>query len=329
MARKKSDLEDYQAISPVPRGKVLLESAFNAYRQSRDKAKNTKYKTTLTRSKNIAKESIKSFSKSARKQLQNITEDFPRAEELDKVMLDLVQIDYDINDIKINLGNINWAHDNIRNIEVLHQKKLSRCGDEGEIEKIKKSFIGRASSLLKQIDKSFTFLENYRRYLKELPVLKDDYVTVAIAGFPNVGKSTLLSKLTKAKPEVNIYPFTTKGLNLGTVVKDKARLQLIDTPGTLNRPEKMNDIEKKAYIIIRHSDIIIYIFDPTLSYSLSKQKTLLEEIKKMNPEAKIITYISKTDIIPNYRENLTEEIVDTSVHSAFSLLDSIFQTKSR
>lgn len=328
MAKKRGNPDDYQGISPVTNGKIILENSFNAYRQKRDAVKSTKYKTTLTKAKNMSKEAIKAFSKSARKQLENIVNQFPRAEDLKGAISELVEIQYDINDIKINLGNINWAQNNIKNIEVLHQRRLSRIRNEDDIEGIRKAFIGRASSILRQVEGSFKFLENYRKFLKELPVLKEGYVTVAIAGFPNAGKSTLLSRLTKARPEINIYPFTTKGLNLGTITKDTMRLQLIDTPGTLNRPEKMNDIEKKAYVIIRHSDIIVYIFDPVLNYSLKEQEKLLKSIREMNPDARIITYISKTDIVPDYSDKLNDKIVNSSVRSPLKLLEAVFSSLS-
>lgn len=120
--------------------------------------------------------------------------------------------------------------------------------------------------------------------------------TVAIAGFPNVGKTTLLSKITSSTPEINSYAFTTKGLNLGYAKMKNLKIQFIDTPGTLNRLNKMNSIEKQAHLAMKYvTDIIIYIFDLTESYPLADQEKLFKRIKEYDlPE---IIYLSKTDLL--------------------------------
>jgi nucleolar GTP-binding protein len=83
---------------------------------------------------------------------------------------------------------------------------------------------------------------------------------VAIAGFPNVGKSTLLNRLTGATAETNAYAFTTKSLNMGAIEYRHNTIQFIDTPGTLARPEKMNDIERQAYLAMKYAaHLIIYV----------------------------------------------------------------------
>ena len=121
--------------------------------------------------------------------------------------------------------------------------------------------------------------------------------TIAIMGFPNVGKTTLLYKLTGSKPEIKEYAFTTKGVNIGYFRTEKERLQMIDTPGTLARFDKMNDIEKIAVLVAKYlAEKFIYVFDLTeASYPLSDQIRLFNDIKGYNKE--IIVYLSKTDII--------------------------------
>ena len=77
-----------------------------------------------------------------------------------------------------------------------------------------------------------------------MPTVDFDAFTVVIAGFPNVGKSTVLRRLTGAKPKVAEYPFTTKGIQIGYLETKWNKIQVIDTPGLLDRPiDQMNNIE--------------------------------------------------------------------------------------
>ena len=103
-------------------------------------------------------------------------------------------------------------------------------------------------------------------------------------------------KLTGSKPEIDSYPFTTKRINVAYIKEDKKKIQLLDVPGTLNRFNKMNDIEKQAELVINYlADLIVYVFDLTENYPLENQVKLFDNIKKLNK--KIIVYLSKTDLI--------------------------------
>jgi nucleolar GTP-binding protein len=102
--------------------------------------------------------------------------------------------------------------------------------------------------------------------------------------------------MTTAKPEIKPYAFTTKGLNIGYFEYKYNKIQMIDTPGTLNRAHP-NSIERKADATIKYlAHVIIYVFDPTGSsgYSLEEQKKLYEITRET--QKTILIYISKTDI---------------------------------
>ncbi len=284
---------DFQKIKPVEKKDVIIKNAFSAMRFKKKLLLKKKYKSDVVKERHISRESIKSFSKSLLKNLKNVFSSFPFVENIDKVNFELLSLEYNIDEVKKHLGNFFWAYKKIFVLQKDSLKKLSRAKDLNFIFKVKDSFIARSISILNQIDKSFVFLEEFRVFLRKLPVLKEDYFIVSIAGFPNVGKSTLLKKLTSANPEINSYPFTTKKLNLGLKKFDGFKVQFIDTPGTLNR-EKSNIIEKKAEIIIKYSHVVIYVFDPSLNYSFEQQ---LELFKKILFEKKnVIVYFSKKDL---------------------------------
>ena len=112
-------------------------------------------------------------------------------------------------------------------------------------------------------------------FLRRLPVFDLDLSTIAMVGAPNVGKSSLVRALSSGKPEVNHYPFTTRGILIGHLKIPTHRrnlhlgshigehLQVIDTPGVLNRPhETRNNIEKLTFSVLDNtSSAILYVTD--------------------------------------------------------------------
>ena len=133
--------------------------------------------------------------------------------------------------------------------------------------------------------------------MRNFPAIKTKIKTICITGFPNVGKSTLLKKITGSNVEIQPYAFTTKKLLLGYIDK---KIQLIDTPGTLNRYNRMNSIEKQAYLAIKHlAHKVIYVFDltETCGYEIEQQIKLYKRLKEEFEEKEIIIYLSKTDIL--------------------------------
>ena len=138
-------------------------------------------------------------------------------------------------------------------------------------------------------------------------MIKTSVKTACIFGFPNVGKSTLLSKITGSTPEIKNYAFTTKSLNIGYLKNEEfaaKKIQFIDTPGTLDRFFKMNLIEQQAYLALKHCcDGVIFVFDLTEGYSYEKQFMLFENLKKIKPDTPIIVYLSKSDMIDKSNVN--------------------------
>lgn len=225
--------------------------------------------------------------------LDNIIKKFPRVDKLPIAYQKLFPCYLDVDEYKRHLGAIRWGRQRVSQLSNVYGKKIKTCTDAKEISDMGKSFYGRVSSVLKKISDSFIILEQLRKQLKDLPDIKEEFVNVVIFGFPNVGKSTLLAKLTTAKPQIGAYAFTTTKINMGY----SGEFQIFDTPGTLNRFEKMNLVEKQAYIMATElAHLIIYVFDPTESYPLADQEKLFLNIQKLAPNAQIITYCSKSDI---------------------------------
>ena len=136
-------------------------------------------------------------------------------DELDPFYQELVRCTLDYDMLKKSLGSLMWAKQQIFTIMTKQLQTLRGTRELGQVNKVRKAFSGRISSVMKQIKENFEYLEVARKVLKGYPSLKTSVDTIVLAGMPNVGKSTLLAILTGSKPQVASYPFTTKRINLG------------------------------------------------------------------------------------------------------------------
>jgi nucleolar GTP-binding protein len=229
------------------------------------------------------------------KSLMQVHDSYPSFDHMSEFITQLFEQELEVAKVRQALGGINGACNTVTKLtgDFINQIKDARTVDV--IVRLRSTYIARLASFVKQIDKHVDVLNRAREILRDLPSIDDEMFTVAIAGFPNVGKSTLLSKLTTAKPEIKPYAFTTKGLNVGYFDYRYLSVQCIDTPGTLNRT-RINPIERKAEIALKYlAKIIVYVFDPMEgAYSLDEQKALYAATQRY--DIPIIIYVSKTDI---------------------------------
>ena len=142
-------------------------------------------------------------------------------------------------------------------------------------------------------------------YVMELKVLAD----VGLVGFPNAGKSTLLSVLTAAKPEIANYPFTTLVPNLGIVsYRDYKSFVMADIPGIIEGAAEGKGLGIRFLRHIERNSTLLFLIPADSKDINDEYKILLKELKKYNPELldkDRILAISKSDMLDN---ELIEEI---------------------
>jgi GTP-binding protein len=131
----------------------------------------------------------------------------------------------------------------------------------------------------------------------ELKVLAD----VGLVGFPNAGKSTLLSVLSSAKPEIANYPFTTLRPNLGIVkYRDYRSFIMADIPGIIEGAHKGKGLGLRFLRHIERNSLLLFMI-PADSDDIHKEyKILLNELKQYNPELlhkERILAITKSDML--------------------------------
>ncbi|MGV8089018.1 MAG: NOG1 family protein, partial [Methanothrix sp.] len=164
---------------------------------------------------------------------------------------------------------------------------------------LRKSAFGRFSSVMRSIEKDMLFLNSARNLLRKMPTIDPEMPAILIAGYPNVGKSSFIIRITGAKPEVASYPFTTRGIIVGHFIRDDKKYQVVDTPGLLDRPmSERNEIERQTVAALSHlQGVVLYILDPSehCGYPLDSQLRLAEDLKNWI-QLPMLIVANKTDI---------------------------------
>lgn len=151
----------------------------------------------------------------------------------------------------------------------------------------------------------------------ELKVLAD----VGLVGFPNAGKSTLISVLSNAKPKIADYPFTTLKPNLGMVAyRDYKSFVIADIPGIIKGASEGKGLGLRFLRHIERNAILLFMI-PCTSESIKKEfKILLNELKAYNPELldkKRILAITKCDLLSETEMKKISKKVPTDVEVVF------------
>ncbi|KAJ3054058.1 Nucleolar GTP-binding protein 1 [Rhizophlyctis rosea] len=250
--------------------------------------------------------------------LNQILTDFPKLDEIHPFYSDLMNVLYDRDHYKLALGQINTARNLIDNVAKDYARLLKFGDSLFRCKQLKKAALGRMATIMKRQKDSLAYLEQVRQHLARLPSIDPNTRTLLVCGYPNVGKSSFMNKLTRAEVEVQPYAFTTKSLFVGHMDYKYLRWQVIDTPGILDHPlEQRNTIEMQSITALAHLRACILFFidlSEQCGYSIADQVKLYHSIKPLFANKPLMLVVNKIDVMkpedlgPNEKK-LVDEII--------------------
>ena len=146
----------------------------------------------------------------------------------------------------------------------------------------------------------------------ELKVLAD----VGLVGFPNAGKSTLLSVLTSAKPKIADYPFTTLKPNLGIVAyREFQSFVIADIPGIIEGAAEGKGLGHYFLRHIERNSTLLFLVPADADNIKKEYEILLDELRRYNPEMldkDRLLVISKSDMLDDELKTEMKQLLDKS-----------------
>jgi len=159
----------------------------------------------------------------------------------------------------------------------------------------------------------------------ELKVLAD----VGLVGFPNAGKSTLLSVVTAAKPKIADYEFTTLKPNLGIVEhRDHQSFVIADIPGIIEGAAEGRGLGHYFLRHIERNSVLLFLIPADADDIRKQYDILLDELRRYNPEIldkERIVAISKSDMLDDELKAELKEILDGELPVDYLFISSVAQ----
>ncbi len=305
---------NFQYITPIPSAQSLLDHAFKKAREKgASKKLHGEWFEKIQKKETLKIDIIKD---QLEIKIAKIMDLFPSTLSLPPFYVKLMKFTIDIGEYKKSLSILKWGIKQLRSLQRTYSRAISKAENRDAIKRYSKEFYGRVSSIMKQLEKPMKFLSHCRQVFRTYPDIKDEF-TIVIYGFPNVGKTTLLNKISGTKAEVDSYAFTTKSINAGYTKTKGHTIQVLDVPGTLAR-DKVNDIERQAQLVLDMvADVVVYVYDLTefCGYSLQDQQRLHQEVTKSGKP--VFVFLSKQDLFK--KEGITTKGVE---HSSLTAIKS-------
>ncbi|WP_178915365.1 GTPase [Natronomonas gomsonensis] len=283
----------FEDLPTTPRSEELVDKAFSrAARAGRAKSGFEAQESMLQTASNILSDN-----------LGNVVTSWPDFETVDPFYYELADAtlaDTDvegIDELRQRLSEVMWASRQCDKIREEYHSRI-RNSDLETARKLRKQAFARLADVTEQVEDDLLAISEARDALKILPDIRADEPAIVVAGYPNVGKSSFVNSVTNARNETATYPYTTTGINVGHLERDRIRYQLVDTPGLLDRPaEERNAIEAQAVSALTHlADAVLVMVDASgaCGYPLEDQLELLADIESQF-DAPVVVVCNKAD----------------------------------
>lgn len=291
-------LYNFKSITMVPSAPDLVDNVLSKTQRKTPTVVHRGY--AIGRIRDFYMRKVKFSQQMFHDKLALILTDFPSFDDLHPFYADLLNVLYDRDHYKLALGQLATARSLIDGIARDYVRLLKYADSLYRCKCLKRAALGRMATLISRHKKNLAYLEQVRQHLARLPSIDPTTRTLLIAGYPNVGKSSFINKITRADVDVQPYAFTTKSLFVGHCDYKYLRWQVIDTPGILDHElEARNTIEMQSITALAHlRACVLFFVDPSeqCGYSLEKQYSLFKSITPLFSNKPLIVVANKTDL---------------------------------
>lgn len=289
---------NFKKMTAVPTGKDFIDIILSRTQRQTPTVVHKGY--AISRLRQFYMRKVKYTQQNFHEKLSTIIDEFPRLDDIHPFYGDLLHVLYNKDHYKLALGQINTARNLISKVAKDYVKLLKFGDSLYRCKSLKVAALGRMCTIMKRISPSLAYLEQVRQHMARLPSIDPNTRTILICGYPNVGKSSFINKITRADVDVQPYAFTTKSLFVGHTDYKYLRYQVIDTPGILDRPfEDRNIIEMCSITALAHLRAAVLFFldvSGSCGYSVAQQAALFHSIKSLFMNKPLIIVCNKIDL---------------------------------
>ncbi|XP_006823902.1 GTP-binding protein 4-like [Saccoglossus kowalevskii] len=290
---------NFKKITVVPSGKDFVDIVLSRTQRKTPTVVHKHYK--INRIRQFYMRKVKFTQQNFHDKLSDVLNEFPKLEDIHPFYADLMNVLYDKDHYKLALGQINTARHLIDNVSKDYVRLMKYADTLYRCKQLKKAALGRMCTVMKRQNQSLEYLEQVRQHLSRLPSIDPNTRTLLICGFPNVGKSSFINKITRADVEVQPYAFTTKSLFVGHTDYKYLRWQVVDTPGILDHSlEERNTIEMQAITALAHlRAAVLYIMDTSeqCGHTIEEQVDLFKNIQPLFANKPLLIILNKIDVV--------------------------------
>eukprot|EP00758_Cryptobia_borreli_P004479 Tbor_TRINITY_DN4403_c0_g1::TRINITY_DN4403_c0_g1_i1::g.7948::m.7948/K06943/NOG1; nucleolar GTP-binding protein len=293
-----SSVYNFKTCTVVPSAKEFIDIVLSKTQRKTPTVVHKGYH--ISRIRQFYMRKVKYTQSTINEKLSHILTDFPRMDDIHPFYGDLMHVLYDRDHYKVALGQVGAVRHMVDNVGRDYVRMMKYGDSLYRCKQLKRAALGRMATACKKLGSALTYLEKVRQHLARLPSIDPSAPTLLVTGFPNVGKSSFMNKVTRADVEVQPYAFTTKSLFVGHTDYNYSPWQVIDTPGILDHSlEERNVIEMQAITALAHLRACVLFFmdlSGQCGYSIAQQLSLFRSIRPLFTGKPLVVVLNKCDV---------------------------------
>jgi nucleolar GTP-binding protein len=193
---------NFKKIAPVPTNKDFVDIVLTRTQRKTPTVVHAGYQ--ISRIREFYMRKVKFTQATFHEKLSAIVDEFPKLDDIHPFYADLINVLYDRDHYKLALGQVNVARQLIDNVAKDYNKLLKYGDSLFRCKQLKRAALGRMCTVMRKQGPTLAYLEEVRKHLARLPSIDPSTRTLLVTGYPNVGKSSFMNKLTRADVEVQV-----------------------------------------------------------------------------------------------------------------------------